>query len=249
MKIFKDIYLVGSGKYGLSHSFDCNIYLIKCENELVLIDSGAGVEVKSIFENIKNDGLRPENISKVIVTHSHADHVGGCKKIKEKTGCKIYAPWGADKIIEGKTNEGEEGLRIAKKSGLYSPEYEYPHAKIDEVIQDKDRIKIGNEELRAICVPGHSKYSTCFLLEKNERRILFTGDTVFFNGAIGLLNFPGSSLADYRENIDKLSGLSIDVLLPGHEMFVLRDGQMHIDKAVEALKKITVPLYFLKGRR
>jgi len=246
MKIWEGVYLVGSSKYGLSHPFDCNVYLLKCKDELALIDSGAGVEIKSLFENITNDGLNPEKVRKVIVTHSHADHAGGCKKLKEKIDCKVYAPAGADKLIEKGTDE-ELGLSIAKKSGLYSEDYEYPHIKVDETVKDNEIIRIGDSKLITIHIPGHTKYSCCFLLEKNDHRIIFTGDTVFFNGEIGLINCPGSSLSDYRENIGKLSNLSIDILLPGHRIFVLRGGQQHIDKAVEALGKIAVPSCFLRG--
>jgi len=178
MKIWEDAYLVGSGKYGLSHRFDCNVYLLKCKDELALIDSGAGAKIKSLFENIIKDGLNPEEIRKVIVTHSHADHAGGCKKLKEELHCEIYAPAGADRLIEKGTEEGL-GLSIAKKSGLYSEDYEYPHIKVDETVKDNEVIRIGNSKLITIHIPGHTKYSCCFLLEKKGHRIIFSGDTVF----------------------------------------------------------------------
>jgi hypothetical protein len=38
-----------------------------------------------------------------------------------------------------------------------------------------------------------------------------------------------------------LSQLSVDVLLPGHRCFTLRDGQRHIDAAMAALNKLGVP--------
>ncbi len=57
MKIIGNVYLVGSGRIGLSHSFDCNVYLIDGENELALIDAGVGIESEKIFANIKEDGF------------------------------------------------------------------------------------------------------------------------------------------------------------------------------------------------
>jgi len=80
MKIIDNVYLVGSGQIGLSHSSDCSLLLIDGGNELALIDVGVGIEIEKIFANIKED---PVNIEKVILTHTHADHVGGCKKIKK----------------------------------------------------------------------------------------------------------------------------------------------------------------------
>jgi glyoxylase-like metal-dependent hydrolase (beta-lactamase superfamily II) len=95
--------------------------------------------------------------------------------------------------------------------------------------------------MQAIEVPGHSKGSTCYLLRQGERRILFSGDTVFLGGTIGLGNWPGSSLDDYRQYVGRLSGLAVDTLLPGHFLWTLEDGQEHLDRAVENLKLAWVP--------
>ncbi len=60
-------------------------------------------------------------------------------------------------------------------------------------------------------------------------------------GLINVLNYPGSSLADYRKGIKNLADLSVDSLLPGHFGFTLSDGQSHIDMAIEALRGLLVP--------
>lgn len=240
MKIFEGIYLVGSGRYGLSHPFDCNIYLLECAEELALIDAGAGVEIDSLLDNIRSDGLDPRMIKKVFLTHAHADHAGGSRKLKEALGCEILAPEGAGRLIEEGSDE-ELGLDIAKRSGLYAEDYRYPHCKVDRILRDGERVQVGDTELLAIRVAGHAEHAMCFLVEKGGHRILFTGDTLFFNGEIGLLNCPGSSLADYRRDIKKLANLGVDILLPGHKMFVLRNGQQHIDLAIQALSEISVP--------
>jgi hypothetical protein len=42
----------------------------------------------------------------------------------------------------------------------------------------------------------------------------------------------------------KLAGLEIDVLLPGHGIFVMRFGQEHVNLAIEALRKMNLPASF-----
>lgn len=244
MKITDNIFLVGSGQIGLSHSSDCSVYLIDGGNELALIDAGVGIEIEKIFANIKEDGFDPINIKKVILTHTHADHVGGCKKIKEVSNCKIFVPLNEIDLLEKGTDE-ELGLDIAKESGIYSPDYEFPHCSADVAVSNGDNIQVGGLQLKAINVPGHSPGSTCYFLEHKGKRILFTGDVLFYDGKIGLLNCWGSNLADYRNHIDRLTNLSVDVLLPGHKLFTLGNGQQHIDQAISALKKLSVPPAFL----
>lgn len=55
------------------------------------------------------------------------------------------------------------------------------------------------------------------------------------------LDHPDSHLEQYREAFARLEGLDIDLLLPGHMLFFLRDGQRHIDLAARALQGGFVP--------
>ena len=244
MKIMPGIYLVGAGMVGLSHPNDSYIYLLDGGGEPALIDAGVGLEIERIFANIEEDGFDPTKINKVILTHTHADHAGGCKGMREKLRCKIFVPGDEVNLLERGTDE-ELGLIIAKESGIYSPDYLFPHCSTDVVVSNGDTIWVGELQLRAIHTPGHSPGSTCYLLEHRGKHILFTGDVVFYDGEIGLLNYWGSNLADYRSYINRLANLSVDVLLPGHKLFTLSDGQQHIDRAISALKKLSVPPTFI----
>ncbi len=244
MKIVTGIYLVGAGMLGLSHPNDSYIYLLDGGSECALIDAGVGLGIERIFANIEEEGFDPAKIKKVILTHTHADHAGGCKGIREELGCTILVPAHEVSLLEKGTDE-ELGLVLAKESGIYSRDYLFPHCSADDAVSNGDTIEVGELQLKAIHIPGHSPGSTCYLLEKGGKHILFSGDVVFYEGEIGLLNYWGSNLADYRSYINRLAGLSVDVLLPGHKLFTLREGQQHIDRAISALKKLWVPPAFI----
>jgi glyoxylase-like metal-dependent hydrolase (beta-lactamase superfamily II) len=100
--------------------------------------------------------------------------------------------------------------------------------------------------LKMISVQGHTRDSTCFLWEEGGRRALFTGDVVFYSGAIGLINADGSSLEDYRRDLPKLAALGVDMFFPGHSVFVLRNGQKHIDRALKKLQDFVLPESFFE---
>lgn len=59
------------------------------ENEVVLIDSGSDKSIgKTILKIVEQNNWK---VSFILLTHSHADHIGGNKVIQDRTGCKIFA--------------------------------------------------------------------------------------------------------------------------------------------------------------
>lgn len=242
MEIKKDIFLVGSGVIGLSHEKDCHVYLIKSGNEAALIDGGVGLGTDEIIRNIKNTGCRLKDIKYLFLTHAHGDHGGGIHDLKAKIGFSIVASEQEKYLLEQGT-ERELGLTFAKKQGSYPKNYVYKHTKVDIVATSDKVFKVGAFTITPIIVSGHSSGSTCYLVE-DEDRSLFTGDTVFVGGLLSLLNCPGSSMACYRENLPKLAGLKVDALLPGHHLWTIKNGQKHIDIALEKLQVSKLPPMF-----
>ena len=59
------------------------------EGNVCLIDAGSDKDAgKKVLKHIRENGW---NLVAIYVTHSHADHIGGCAYLQSQTGCKIYA--------------------------------------------------------------------------------------------------------------------------------------------------------------
>lgn len=60
------------------------------DNRVVLIDSGsdkeAGRKIRQILDR------HQWQLEAIYITHSNADHIGGCRFLQDRTGCRIYAP-------------------------------------------------------------------------------------------------------------------------------------------------------------
>lgn len=67
---------------------------------------------------------------------------------------------------------------------------------------DSNKLKIGSFDLEIINTPGHTQGSIC-IFEKN-RRVLFTGDTLFSDGWIGRTDFPGGSEEKMHSSLIRL---------------------------------------------
>jgi glyoxylase-like metal-dependent hydrolase (beta-lactamase superfamily II) len=240
MKITEQIYIVGSLQLGISGRWDSHVYLVKGTNGLVLIDAGGGTDTEMIFENIRKDGLNPEDIKALLLTHIHFDHSCGAAEIREKTGCQVYLSSKTKHLLEA-ASETEVGLDLAKKQGVYPDWFQYRNCVVDEAVFDGDIIETAGLTFKAIAVEGHSPDSICYQIEINGKQNLFAGDVLFYGGVIGLINAPGSTMDGYRQDLKKLADLNIEGLFPGHYLFTVTGGQRHIEAAIEQCEKGSIP--------
>lgn len=237
MRVDRDVLLIADGMRGLSHELDCCVYLVGCGDRWVMIDSGVGLDSETILSNIRAEGIRTEEIKYLIVTHAHADHACGAKFFQDSLQVEVICPEIEAKLLQKGTDE-ELGLNMARPS-IYPQDFKYVHASVDRVVTDGEEMKIGDKIFRFIQVPGHSPGIACVFIE--QTKTLFSSDVVFHGGTIGLGNWPGCDLGEYRQNIRKLAGLGAEKLFPGHFLFTLRNGQSHVDQAIENLKLPWVP--------
>lgn len=241
MKIARDIYLVGGGDIRLSNRADCHVYLVDGRKQRCLIDAGVGLDHHLILENIRDDGFNPKtDIDYILITHAHSDHAGGAKLMKQATGAKVVAPSGEAVFIEEGGEDLDFGLKVTKKSGVYPANYVYGHTGVERTVRHNARVRVGKYVFRVVQVPGHSHGTAGFLIEQRPRSF-FSSDIVFLNGAVGLGNWPGCSLDNYRNNIGRLRNLGVVALFPGHFMWTLKEGQAHLDKAIENFSQAWVP--------
>ncbi len=150
------------------------VYLV-FGDKIHLIDSGtAGAEL-IIREYIKNQNRGPEEISDLILTHSHPDHIGSAKNLKSRTGCTIYAHKSERYWIE----DTEKQFKERPVPGFHDL-VEGP-VKVDRLIEDGEILELEKDIiLKVIHTPGHSKGSVSLLYE--DEHCLFTADALIYPG-------------------------------------------------------------------
>ena len=246
MKLTERIYLVGSGSQGfsLTDDYDCHVYLLDGGEELALIDAGAGMGVAQIVQNIHEDGFDPIHVRHLLLTHAHGDHAGGAAKLVSALGdphvymnadCAPFLRAGDERAIS---------LSDAKRVGLYPDDYRFEPCPVDTELVEGQIVSVGDLQIQTLATPGHSRGHTSFLMEHAGRKVLFAGDLVFFGGRVLLQNTWDCDLQAHLASLAKLRDAGIDVLLPGHRTFSLKDGQRHIDAALKIADGLLVPPNF-----
>ncbi|HLC61310.1 MAG TPA: MBL fold metallo-hydrolase [Candidatus Nanoarchaeia archaeon] len=165
------------------------VYLVGDEKtkEAAVID--AGWDIDKIIEHANNDKLK---IKKIILTHSHFDHVQKVNELIGKTNADVYFH--------------ELEFHTVKK-----------HIKNNSVkiikIKNNDEIKIGKLKIEVVHTPGHTPGAVCLLFGNK----LITGDTLFV-GAIGRTDLPGGDAIQLFESLQKLRKLDDKIeIYPGHD--------------------------------
>ncbi|MBI1914313.1 MAG: MBL fold metallo-hydrolase [Planctomycetes bacterium] len=242
MRLTKEVYVVGGGDYGfnLSHRLDSHVYVINGGKELALIDAGFGPGTEQILNNIREDALDVGRITKIFLTHYHADHAGGSARMRSATGAGLLAGKEAAPAIRA-ADADQIGLNWAKRFGFYPREYELEPCPVDEEFQDSACFRIGSLQLEAVATPGHCMGHYCLVLRGGDRVCLFASDQVFWGGAIVLQNVPDASVQQYAASMERIQKLEFEALLPGHLTVSLRNGKRHVDAAVDGFNRIGLP--------
>ncbi|MGD8740899.1 MAG: MBL fold metallo-hydrolase, partial [Desulfobacterales bacterium] len=138
-------------------------------DQICLIDSGVAGSEAIILEYIKQAGRDPQEISRIVFTHSHADHIGGGPALKKQTGCKLAAHVDARPWIENVDQQYAE-RPIGNFYDLVGGSVE-----IDSGLKHGDQVDLGDGKTFEIFhTPGHSKGAISLLYNKDQA--LFTGD-------------------------------------------------------------------------
>ena len=175
-----------------------NTYIIGDDvtKQAMVVDPGD--EPDRIFEEIKANGLE---ISAIVFTHAHFDHIGAAGDLKKETGAKILMH-----------KNDEETYALAKDQAAFWGFELDDIPRPDEFIDEGDEVKVGNLSFTVMHTPGHSRGSVCLLGEG----IVLTGDTIF-QGSVGRTDFPGGSMEELKQSFKKLIELPEDIrILSGH---------------------------------
>lgn len=182
---------------------DAAIYLMDFDGELVLIDAGAGRSSSQIVRNIEMLGLNPVDLSCLILTHCHIDHIGSAPFFKKQYNTKILI----HELDAGAVEKGDSRKTAANWYGTT-----FPPTAVDRKLKgEQETLKFGSEELHCLHTPGHTPGSISLYLDRKGKRVLFGQD---IHGPFNR-DF-GSDIEDWKKSMKKLLSLDADILCEGH---------------------------------
>ncbi len=151
----------------------------------------------TMFDYIENKGLE---VSHILLTHGHGDHIGAVEEIKEKYGCEVVAAKKEEPILL------DPRLNFSAMMGVATI------VEADRFVSEGDIITVGSMKFEVMETPGHTVGSVCFIVQDN----IFSGDTLF-EGSCGRTDLPTGDTATIMKSLKRLSNMDGNyVVYPGH---------------------------------
>ncbi|MBR7070621.1 MAG: MBL fold metallo-hydrolase [Clostridia bacterium] len=178
-------------------------YLIETENEVILVDTGlpagtpeeapeenslayTGKDICSYMEALDALGYRPEQVTKILLTHKHADHSG---ELKSFSNAKIYV--NADELSANELQGIPNIVPVAFADGAY---YNFP---------ESQKIVDGVYLIKA---KGHTNGNSIVIAENDGLFYMLHGDITYVDEALyeNKLSVVFEDLPAARETLDRV---------------------------------------------
>ena len=169
-----------------------NAYLVSGADASILIDAGWDGEADHAerMAAVAEAGAAP--LSRVILTHRHADHAGGALRLREAAGVPLACHPLERAVIEGERLGG---------------------AGVDEAVEGGERYDLGGLTAEVLFAPGHTL--GCLAVYVPERGALFASDTVMAISTAVVRPEEGD-LAQYEATLERLREVGAATIYAGH---------------------------------
>jgi glyoxylase-like metal-dependent hydrolase (beta-lactamase superfamily II) len=204
-----------------------NSYVIKAQDRNLVIDTGMNREE---CLNVMMSGLRELaidiRITDFYITHLHSDHLGLVSSLATDSSTIYFNQPDADWIKSGIFLDVL--IDFARLNGFpedelqaisYThPGFKYrPKENLDfHILKEGDTIRISDYVFNCVETPGHTKGHMC--LYEPSKKIFVAGDHILSDMTpnILLMSDEWNPLKAYLGSLDKVYGLDIELVLPGH---------------------------------
>ncbi|MDX1964574.1 MAG: MBL fold metallo-hydrolase [Pirellulales bacterium] len=213
--------------YQAGQRLGCNVYLVYDHNEWVLIDVGFEETADEIINLIRELDFPLSHCQGIIATHADVDHIQALARFKALLKAPVFSHQLAAEPLETGDRLKTFAEVIPQKIDL-----KMPPVKIDHLIDEGDKVKVGDLELEVWHTPGHTDSQLSFRLGQ----LLFSGDNIYRDGCVGAIDaHHGSDIADFLRSLARIRRSDVEWLLPSHGPIFKKDNAL-LDRAIQRLE-------------
>ena len=215
---------------------DSHVYLIgnPDSDDMSLIDAGLMGKGRYKIESILESGVSLSNIKRIIMTHTHMDHIGCLGELREAIPhVALWIHENEASLLENRDEKVVYGMDMFKSMcqaqyNIEPGDFCFP---VDRKLVGGEALEIGGTTWEVLHIPGHSPGSIA--LYHPQEKILIPGDTVYADHAIGRFDLHGASGPQLRNSLMALADLDVNILLPGHNQIMANVPAGYIRQTAE----------------
>jgi metallo-beta-lactamase class B len=209
-KPYQPFRIVGNLYYVGTHELAC--YLITTSKGNILINTGLANSEKKIKQNIKTLGFNISDIKILLNTQARYDHLGAMAAIKKQTGAKLFVN---EKDAAEVKSGGSSDYALGGTSSTFAP------LTLNRLLQNNDKITLGDMQLIMLHHPGHTKGSSSFLFtvkdkKKSYKVLIANMPTIVTDSAFTAIPSYPTIASDYAYTLKAMKNLSFDIWLASH---------------------------------
>jgi glyoxylase-like metal-dependent hydrolase (beta-lactamase superfamily II) len=224
------------GAWGFGDVWGGNIYLL-VDKKLTLVDAGYRGSARYILKAVGRLGYSPDDITNIIITHHHPDHIRGLADLKKITPARVLAHVNDIPYINGQLPQPGP-TRPAWLKHILNPLHRVLATcpvNVDDELKDGDELQI-LEGIRIIHTPGHTPGS--IILYMKIQKAVIIGDLLTHGEKLYLPSreFTVDMLQEYH-SIQKLARLEFDIACFGHGPPIMNEASLQIRSFLETLRE------------
>ncbi len=201
-RLSEHIWRVGGGD--ITSGRDAAAYLVGGGNRFMLVDCGTGFGSDLLERNIGEICPDLKKIRILLLTHAHADHIGGVPEVQRASGCRLAAHEGDRAAIEN----GDPDYSAAS---WYQMELQ-PMAVDITLAGEGGELPVGEVTVQWLHTPGHTPGSIVAVVDEPDGTRVLLGQDL--HGPFHE-DFQSDQTA-WRRSMAAVIGLQADVLGEGH---------------------------------
>jgi glyoxylase-like metal-dependent hydrolase (beta-lactamase superfamily II) len=207
--------------------YGCNVYLVFDQSEWIVIDIGFDENVEELVELIRKLEFPFAKCQTIVASHADVDHIQGLAKLKHLLRSPVSAHPKAVKALES----GDK-IHTFAEIEAQNIHLEMPPVKVDRLLNEGDKLKVGSLEMEVWLTPGHTDSQLCFRLGE----LLFSGDNIYRDGCVGAIDaHHGSDIPSFIESLQRIRACDARWLLPSHGPPFKKDNAL-IDATIARLE-------------
>jgi glyoxylase-like metal-dependent hydrolase (beta-lactamase superfamily II) len=199
---------------------ESGVYALRGKNGAALISGGMSYILPGVLSQIREFEIAPQDITSIVILHSHFDHVGIIPYFARKyPAIKVFGSESAIATLQKpKAIEFINGYNLLsagdKKETLKDFDLEWRADIVVHPVREDEVIDLGGFELKIFETPGHS--NCAISAYEPKYKILFPSDAVGIPYANILFPAMNTNIDQFLASLEKLKPLEIDILCADH---------------------------------